>query len=311
MVYVLVSHLGERLEAITGEMISAARSLGPVTAVVVGPKDFAKELGALGVKTIVHAPAPDQRLIIPTVDVLSGLAEVEPAPIVVPKSVSGNEIAGRLAARLGSGVLIDVVGINPDGSARQSIFGDTTDVVSVAGGDCPIYALRPGAVEADQAAATTPQVVQTSVPAAGPMDVRVTEFKAAVHGSRPELTEAGVVVAGGRGLGSAAGFQDLAESLADYFGGAVGATRDVVDEGWYDGAFQVGQTGATVSPDLYVALGISGAIQHKSGMQTSKKIVAINNDEDAPIFEIADFGIVGDVHEVVPQLLEKLSSRER
>ncbi|APT84578.1 electron transfer flavoprotein subunit alpha/FixB family protein [Corynebacterium aquilae] len=313
MVYVLVEHAGGSLDAVTGELITAARPLGAVTAVVVGTpgtaNQLAEQLRTLGADTIVAAEADHvaQRLIIPATDALSILAAANPAPILIAHGPSGNEIAGRLAARLASGVLCDVVAINPDLTATQSIFGDTITIGAAVGGASPIFTLRPGAVDAEpQAAPGT--LVEQPLPEATTKDVTVTGFTPAVKGDRPELTQAKVVVAGGRGVGDE-GFATYVEPLADALGGAVGATRDAVDAGAYDGAAQIGQTGVTVSPDLYIGLGISGAIQHKSGMQTSGTIVAINNDEDAHLFEIADFGIVGDVEKVVPEVIELIKAR--
>ncbi|PRQ10733.1 electron transfer flavoprotein subunit alpha [Corynebacterium sp. 13CS0277] len=313
MVYVLVEHSGGALDAVTAELITAARPLGAVTAVVVGTPGTAAalqpQLAAAGAETIIAAEADStaQRLIIPAVDALSILAAATPGPIVVAAGATGNEIAGRLSARLASGVLCDVVAIAADQTATQSIFGDTITTTSAVGGASPIYTLRPGAVTADPQPASGTLLAQP-LPEATVKDVTVTSFTPAVKGDRPELTQAKVVVAGGRGVGEE-GFGTLVEPLADALGAAVGATRDAVDSGYVDGAAQIGQTGVTVSPDLYIGLGISGAIQHKSGMQTSGTIVAINNDEDAHLFEIADFGIVGDVETVVPELIERINAR--
>lgn len=313
-VYVLVEHNGSELAATTAELITAARPLGEVAAVVVGApgvtQTLAPALAQLGAATVVAAESADadQRLVLPRVDALAALAATNPGPIVISAGVSGNEIAGRLAARLASGVLCDVVGINADRTAAQSVFGDQIQVSAAVGGASPIYTLRPGVVEpAPVAAAGT--VTSVALPAATVKDVTVTGFTPAQRGSRPDLPAAKVVVAAGRGIGSAEGMA-LAEQLADALGGAVGVTRDIVDLGYYDGAYQVGQTGVTVSPDLYIGLGVSGAIQHTSGMQTAKKIVVVNNDEDAPIFQIADLGVVGDLFEVVPALVNEINQRK-
>ena len=314
-VYVLVEHDGTDLTATTAELITAARPLGEVTAVVVGTpgtaQALAPRLAEAGAATVVAAEAADAdtRLILPAVDALSMLAAADPAPILVTAGPTGNEIAGRLAARLASGVLCDVVSVNADRTAEQSVFGDTVQVSAAVGGASPIYTVRPGAVEAAPIAAAG-TLTQLPLPEATAKDVRVTGFTLAERGDRPDLAQAKVVIAGGRGLGSREGFTELAEKLADALGGAVGATRDAVDLDWYDGNYQIGQTGVTVSPDLYIGLGVSGAIQHTSGMQTAKKIVVVNNDEDAPIFQIADLGVVGDVADVVPALITEIESRK-
>jgi len=314
-VYVLVEHDGTDLNATTAELITAARPLGEVTAVVVGTpgtaQGLAPRLAEAGAATVVAAEAADAdtRLILPAVDALSMLAAADPAPILVTAGPTGNEIAGRLAARLASGVLCDVVSVNADRTAEQSVFGDTVQVSAAVGGASPIYTVRPGAVEAAPIAAAG-TLTQLPLPEATAKDVRVTGFTPAERGDRPDLAQAKVVIAGGRGLGSREGFTELAEKLADALGGAVGATRDAVDLDWYDGNYQIGQTGVTVSPDLYIGLGVSGAIQHTSGMQTAKKIVVVNNDEDAPIFQIADLGVVGDVADVVPALITEIESRK-
>ncbi len=314
-VYVLVEHDGTDLTATTAELITAARPLGEVTAVVVGTpgtaQGLAPQLAEAGAATVVAAEAADAdtRLILPAVDALSMLAAADPAPILVTAGPTGNEIAGRLAARLASGVLCDVVSVNADRTAEQSVFGDTVQVSAAVGGASPIYTVRPGAVEAAPIAAAG-TLTQLPLPEATAKDVRVTGFTPAERGDRPDLAQAKVVIAGGRGLGSREGFTELAEKLADALGGAVGATRDAVDLDWYDGNYQIGQTGVTVSPDLYIGLGVSGAIQHTSGMQTAKKIVVVNNDEDAPIFQIADLGVVGDVADVVPALITEIESRK-
>lgn len=309
-VYVLVEHDADNLLPVTGELITAARELGTVSAVVVGKQadKFDVDLAALGAAQVVQATAEDyeQRFLTPEVDALHALGAANPAPIVLAATPANNEIAGRLAARLASGALVNVSGIAADGSAQMSIFGGSYETTSTAAGQCPIYTLRPGAVEA------APQQVEAQpapmpLPAATDKDVKVTSFTPAQKSARPEITEAKAVVAGGRGVGDE--FGAVVEPLADALGAAVGATRDAVDEGFYDAAYQIGQTGVTVSPDLYIGLGISGAIQHTSGMQTSGTIVVVNQDQDEPFFQIADLGVVGDLHEIAPALTEELKAR--
>lgn len=309
-VYVLVEHDADNLLPVTGELITAARELGTVSAVVVGKQadKFDADLAALGAAQVVQATAEDyeQRFLTPEVDALHALGAANPAPIVLAATPANNEIAGRLAARLASGALVNVSGIAADGSAQMSIFGGSYETTSTAAGQCPIYTLRPGAVEA------APQQVEAQpapmpLPAATDKDVKVTSFTPAQKSARPEITEAKAVVTGGRGVGDE--FGAVVEPLADVLGAAVGATRDAVDEGFYDAAYQIGQTGVTVSPDLYIGLGISGAIQHTSGMQTSGTIVVVNQDQDEPFFQIADLGVVGDLHEIAPALTEELKAR--
>ena len=273
--------------------------------------DLIEALAGHGVSDIVLAPLPTSAPVTGSVDVLSALASAQPAPIVVAADPTGAEIAGRLAVRLNSGYLADVTGLNPstpDGyTARGSIFGGVYEVSTAVAGYSPIVALRPGAV-APIARPVTPQVRIHSSTAATP-HVTVTSYTAPVTQARPNLAQANVVIGGGRGIGSAEGFTSVVEPLADLLGGAVGVTRDVVDEGWYSGTYQIGQTGVNISPDLYINLGISGAIHHTVGIVTSGTIVTINNDEDAEIFDITDFGVVGDVHEIVPALIAELSAR--
>ncbi len=228
--------------------------------------------------------------------------------MITAASVEGKEVSGRLAARIGSGLLVDVVDVKSDGSAVHSIFGGAFTVEAKANGDVPVISVRPGAIEAKPEAGAG-EKVSVEVPAQDEGAVKITSRDPIVGGDRPELTEATVVVSGGRGVGSADKFT-VVEELADSLGAAVGASRAAVDSGYYPGQFQVGQTGKTVSPQLYIALGISGAIQHRAGMQTSKTIVAVNKDEEAPIFEIADYGIVGDLFKVAPQLTEAVKAHK-
>ncbi|WP_020105513.1 electron transfer flavoprotein subunit alpha/FixB family protein [Nocardia sp. 348MFTsu5.1] len=303
------------LKKVTSELITAARALGSPSVVVAGKPgtadgiiDGLKEAGAEKIY-VAESDTVAGYLVTPQVDILGTLVEqASPAGVLVAATVDGKEIAGRLAARLGSGVLADVIEVKEGGIGVHSIFGGAFTVEAQAGGDVPVFSVRPGGVEAAPAAGAGERV-DIEVPEVPENAVKITKVEPNVGGDRPELTEAGIVVSGGRGVGSAEKFS-VVEELADSLGAAVGASRAAVDSGYYPGQFQVGQTGKTVSPQLYVALGISGAIQHRAGMQTSKTIVAVNKDEEAPIFEIADFGIVGDLFNVAPQLTDAIKARK-
>lgn len=313
-VLVLVEHAEGALKKVTSELITAARALGEPAAVVVGKPgtaaplvDGLKEAGAAKIY-VAESDDAENYLITPVVDVLAALAESNsPAAVLLSANADGKEVAGRLAARIGSGLLVDVVGVQED-KFVHSIFGGAFTVEAQANGDTPIVTVRGGAIDAEPQAGAGEQVT-VEVPAPAENATKITAREPAVAGDRPELTEASIVVSGGRGVGSADNFH-VVEELADSLGGAVGASRAAVDSGYYPGQFQVGQTGKTVSPQLYIALGISGAIQHRAGMQTSKTIVAVNKDEEAPIFEIADYGVVGDLFKVAPQLTDAIKQRK-
>ena len=314
-VLVLAEHSEGACKKVTAELITAARALGEPSAVVVGAAGtaagLADDLAAAGAAKIYVAESDEAEnyLITPYVDVLASLTEsAAPAGVLVAASAEGKEIAGRLAARIGSGLLVDVVEVKDGGKGVHSIFGGAFTVDAEVTGDTPVITVRPGSIDAEPAAGAG-EVVNVEVPAQAENATKITKREPAVAGDRPELTEASVVVSGGRGVGSAENFS-VVEELADSLGAAVGASRAAVDSGYYPGQFQVGQTGKTVSPQLYIALGISGAIQHRAGMQTSKTIIAVNKDEEAPIFEIADLGIVGDLFKVAPQLTEAVKARK-
>ena len=314
-VLVLVEHSEGAVRKVTAELITAARALGEPSAVVIGAPGtaapLAEALKAAGAAKIYVAESDDAEkyLITPFVDVLESLVEsASPAAVLLPATADGKEIGGRLAARIGSGVLSDVVDVKQGGTAVHSIFGGAFTVEAKVNAEVPVITVRPGAIEAAPSPGAGEQVT-VAVPAPAPNTARITARQPAVAGDRPELAEAAIVVAGGRGVGSAEKFS-IVEDLADSMGGAVGASRAAVDSGYYPGQFQVGQTGKTVSPQLYIALGISGAIQHRAGMQTSKTIVAVNKDEEAPIFEISDFGVVGDLFSVTPQLTDAVKARK-
>ncbi|MGI5213533.1 electron transfer flavoprotein subunit alpha/FixB family protein [Plantactinospora sp. CA-290183] len=303
------------VKKVTLELLTLARELGSPAAVVLGgpgaAAQLADRLGEYGAEKIYAAEHEeiDGHLVAPKATVLAELVRrVQPAAVLLASSQEGKEIAGRLAVKLDNGLLTDVVGLAADGTATQVAFAGSAIVTSRVRRGLPLVTLRPNSVTPSPAP-VTPAVEQLDVQL-GDADrlARVVERVAEQKGSRPELTEASVVVSGGRGVGNADNFK-IVEELADLLGGAVGASRAAVDSGFYPHQFQVGQTGKTVSPQLYVALGISGAIQHRAGMQTSKTIVAVNKDAEAPIFELADFGVVGDLHKIVPQAAEEIRKR--
>ncbi|GIE27446.1 electron transfer flavoprotein subunit alpha [Actinoplanes italicus] len=299
------------VKKVTLEMLTIARGLGSVSAVVFGEADTAK-LGEFGAEKIYVASGEDVDgyLVAPKATVVAELVkQVQPAAVLLASTQEGKEIAGRLAIKLDNGLLTDAVEVAADGTATQVVFAGSTIVKSKVTKGIPIVTVRPNSVTPAPSAAT-PAVEQLTVAVTDADKLtKVVERVAEQKGSRPELTEAGIVVSGGRGVGNADNFK-LVEELADLLGGAVGASRAAVDSGYYPHQFQVGQTGKTVSPQLYVALGISGAIQHRAGMQTSKTIVAVNKDAEAPIFELADYGVVGDLFKVVPQAADEIRKRK-
>ncbi|WP_416900771.1 electron transfer flavoprotein subunit alpha/FixB family protein [Micromonospora echinospora] len=304
------------VKKVTLEMLTLARELGTPAAVVLGgpgaAEALAGKLGEYGAEKIYAAESEeiDGYLVAPKATVLAELVtRVQPAAVLLASAQEGKEIAARLAVKLDNGILTDVVGLAADGTATQVAFAGSTIVKSKVTRGLPLVTVRPNSVNPVPATAT-PAVEQLTV-TVGETDklAKVVDRVAEQKGSRPELTEASVVVSGGRGVGNADNFK-LVEELADLLGGAVGASRAAVDSGYYPHQFQVGQTGKTVSPQLYVALGISGAIQHRAGMQTSKTIVAVNKDGEAPIFELADFGVVGDLFKIVPQAAEEIRKRK-
>src|SRR5690625_2500072 len=311
-VLVLVDHVDGEVKKVAAELLTAARRIGEPAAVWVGDgaESARAKLAGFGAEKVYTASAElDDYVVAPKAELLAKLAqEKSAAAVLVSATPENKEIAGRTAAKLGSGVLTDVVDITGEPLAEHSVFGGATITHARVRTGVPVVAVRPNSVPAE-AAEGAAEVEEASVELSGAATgAKVVERVVQATGERPELTEAAIGVSGGRGVGS--DDFSVVESLADSLDAAVGASRAAVDSGWYPNQFQVGQTGKTVSPNLYVALGISGAIQHRAGMQTSKNIVAVNKDPEAPIFELADFGVVGDLHTVAPQLTEEITKRK-
>lgn len=311
-VLVLVDQADGAVKKVTLELLTLARNLGEPSAVVIGSGVDTAPLAEYGAANIYVADDADinDYVVAPVVDVLAQLVtEKSPAAVLIASSAEGKEIAGRLAVRTSSGVITDAVDIDTEGVATQSIFGGATIVKSKVSVGTPIFTVRPNSSPAEAApAAGAVSDISVSI-ADSSKTAKVTNRVVESKGARPELTEAEIVVSGGRGVGGEEGFT-VVEALADALGAAVGASRAATDAGWYPHQYQVGQTGKTVAPQLYIANGISGAIQHRAGMQTSKTIVVVNKDEEAPIFELADYGVVGDLFQVVPQLTEEVQKRK-
>jgi len=313
-VLVLVDHADGEVKKVTLELLTLARAIGDPVAVVVGAgaAQAAAALGEYGATAVYCADGDGfaDTSVTPSVATLAQVvSELGPAAVLIPSSIDGKEIAARLAVRIGSGVITDAVSVAPGLQAEQSVFGGSTLVTSRVTHGTPIITVRPNSTPPSPAP-TTPQTVDLSVTLSDTdRAASVTDRVAQERTGRPELTEAAIVVSGGRGVGSPEGFA-VVEALADSLGAAVGASRAATDAGWYPHQYQVGQTGKTVSPQLYIANGISGAIQHRAGMQTSKTIVAVNKDAEAPIFDLVDFGVVGDLHKVLPQLTEAVAKRK-
>jgi electron transfer flavoprotein alpha subunit len=314
-VLVLAEHSGETVKKVTCELLTLARRFGEPAVVWAGPGAAAarERLAEFGAAKVYVADGQefDDYVVAPKAELLASLvASGSPAAVLVASTPEGREVAARLAIKTGSGLITDAVDIGDDLVAEQSIFGGAIVVNSRVTAGVPIIAVRPNVTTpapapAPGAAEIVPAGTDVTDAAKG---ARITERVVQQGGERPELTEASIVVSGGRGVGNAENFA-LIEKLADALGAAVGASRAATDAGWYPHQFQVGQTGKMVSPQLYLAVGISGAIQHRAGMQTSKTIMVVNKDAEAPIFELADFGVVGDLFSVVPQLIDGIQQR--
>jgi electron transfer flavoprotein alpha subunit len=318
-VLVLVDFVNGVVKKPTFELLTLARRLGTPSAVFIGsPGEAAgvaesvKKYGAEKVYVIDDAPIKGY-LVAPKAEALAQLAEKVSADsgglaaVLIPSGAETKEIAARLAVKLDSGLITDAVDVAEDGTATQSVFAGNYTLTGKVTKGTPIITVKPNSTAPEEApaAGAVEEVAVTISDAAKSAQIVATQPRQAT--GRPELTEAAIVVSGGRGTG---GDFSAVEALADELGAAVGASRAAVDSGWKPHSFQVGQTGKTVSPQLYVANGISGAIQHRAGMQTSKTIVAVNKDEEAPIFELVDFGVVGDLHAVLPALTEEIKQRK-
>jgi electron transfer flavoprotein alpha subunit len=314
-VLVLVDHVGGSVKKTTAELLTLAGRLGEPSAVFFGSEvEQAKEaLAKYGAQKVyvVDDPAINEYLVAPKAEATAQLVEkTQPAAVLIPSYAEGKELAARLAIKIESGLITDAVDVAAGESGpqtTQSVFAGNYTVKAHVTKGTPIITVKPNSATpepADGAAEVENVGVSVSEAAKG---AKITASEERKQTGRPELTEAAIVVSGGRGTG---GNFEPVEAFADVLGAAVGASRAAVDSGWYPHSYQVGQTGKTVSPQLYVAAGISGAIQHRAGMQTSKTIVAINKDEEAPIFEMVDFGVVGDLHKVLPAATEGVTKHK-
>jgi electron transfer flavoprotein alpha subunit len=312
-VLVLAEHEGGDVKKVTVELVTLARRFGEPAVVWTGPgvEQGRERLAEFGAAKVYVADSGDfaDYVAAPKAEALAAVvASASPAAVLLPGNAEGKEIAGRLAVKTGSGVITDAVDVSAELVAEQSIFGGAIVVQSKVKTGTPIITVRPNAVTPEAAPGAAEIVALDVTLSDAAKAAKITDRVVQERGERPELTEASIVVSGGRGMGGAENFA-LIEKLADSLGAAVGASRAATDAGWYPHQFQVGQTGKTVAPQLYMAVGISGAIQHRAGMQTSKTIMVINKDPEAPIFELADFGVVGDLFDVVPQLTEEIGQR--
>jgi electron transfer flavoprotein alpha subunit len=313
-ILVVVDHADGAVKKPTYEMLTLAARLGEPSAVFLGPADkntevaeAVKKYGAAKVYAVDDAPLKGF-LVAPKAEALQQLVEkTSPGAVLIASSAEGKEIAARLAIKIDSGLITDAVDVEEGPVTTQSVFAGNYTVKAKVTKGTPIITVKPNSaapVEAEGAGALEEVSVTVSDAAKGAQIVASQPRKAT---GRPELTEAAIVVSGGRGTG---GKFEPVEDLADALGAAVGASRAAVDSGWKPHSYQIGQTGKTVSPQLYIAAGISGAIQHRAGMQTSKTIVAVNKDDEAPIFELVDFGVVGDLHTVLPAVTEEVTQRK-
>ncbi len=312
-VFILADFSGDKVSKTTAQLATVAARIGDVTAIILSANGKGDALasslvGPISNVVIVESNDFAQFGVAACADGLGQLVlERKPVALLVASHAFGKEIAGRVAVICESGIITDAIDVASDLVATQVIFGGSTTVHSKVSQGCAIITLRPNSIEAKLDSAT-PVIEKTSLTInESAKKANVNSTQPPIKGGRPELTEASVVVSGGRGTN---GDFSAVEAFADSLGAAVGASRAATDAGWYPHSHQVGQTGKTVSPQLYVACGISGAIQHRAGMQTSKTIIVINKDPEAPIFELADFGVVGDLFAVLPKATEGIIARK-
>ncbi|MEZ5193972.1 MAG: electron transfer flavoprotein subunit alpha/FixB family protein [Nocardioides sp.] len=316
-ILVLVDHADGEVKKPTYELLTIARRLGEPSAVYLGPAAqttaVAEAVAAYGAEKVyaVDDAVLKGYLVAPQAEALEQLvAQTSPAAVLIPSTVEGKEIAGRLAVKLSSGLITDAVDVQAGDAGpvtTQSVFAGNYPVTATVTQGTPLITVKPNAATPEPAAGAGAVHAVTTTVSDGAKAARIIATQPRKASGRPELTEAAIVVSGGRGTGGDFG---PVEQLADVLGAAVGASRAAVDSGWIPHTYQVGQTGKTVSPQLYVAAGISGAIQHRAGMQTSKTIVAVNKDPEAPIFELVDFGVVGDLHAVLPAATEQITAHK-
>jgi electron transfer flavoprotein alpha subunit len=315
-VLVLVDHAGGTVRKTTTELLTMARRLGEPSAVFIGEGyDEAKAtLAAYGAQKVYRSDSADlvDYLVVPQAELLAQLVgHLSPAAVLITSSAENREVAARLAVKTSSGLITDAVDVQPgDGggvTTTQTVFAGAYTVTATVTTGTPIVTVKPNSAAPEQADTQPVEELVEFTASDAAKTARITATAPREKTGRPELTEAAIVVSGGRGT---SGDFSKVEEFADVLGAAVGASRAAVDAGWYPHASQVGQTGKQVSPQLYVACGISGAIQHRAGMQTSKTIVAVNKDEEAPIFELVDFGVVGDLFAILPQATAAVEAKK-
>jgi electron transfer flavoprotein alpha subunit len=315
-VLVLVDHVGGTVRKTTTELLTLARRLGEPSAVFIGEgyEEAKATLAAYGAQKIYRSDSADlvDYLVVPQAELLAQLVrQASPAAVLITSSAENREVAARLAVKTNSGLITDAVDVQPGAgggvTTTQTVFAGAYTVTATVTTGTPIVTVKPNSAAPEQADTQPVEEVVDFTASDAAKTARITATAPREKTGRPELTEAAIVVSGGRGT---SGDFSKVEDFADALGAAVGASRAAVDAGWYPHASQVGQTGKQVSPQLYVACGISGAIQHRAGMQTSKTIVAVNKDEEAPIFELVDFGVVGDLFAVLPQATAAVEAKK-